>query len=372
MKVLAVTKTLSRGGSATGARNTILALQNAGAEVVVLDGDSARSEAAVSFARLAERVYERALHGSYVHCLRLGPALFNLEELCERHRPDIVQLFDLSGNTISFDQLSRLAAPVVQRLSDFWPYNGPDHYAESYPERRSAQRWLLERTIYSGQARPDLLIAPSHWLADRLSVGPTKVIRNAVTPVAGIKSRTGHSTPVRFGFISNPVHDPRKGLHRLGPVLEAFAKRFGPVELHLFGKGSEQGVAFGAQVSVHSHPAFNPKEIGRVYSQFDILLCPSLKDNSPNVVTEALSFAVPVIAQVGTGMDTYVEEPFGALIDFRDSAADAGARAIGRLVADYPAASAAALQFAQKDLSPERIGRQYLSAYSELLDRQAH
>jgi glycosyltransferase involved in cell wall biosynthesis len=41
-------------------------------------------------------------------------------------------------------------------------------------------------------------------------------------------------------------------------------------------------------------------------------------ENSGNTITEALSFGVPVIAQNGTGNDTYINENVGALIDYKN------------------------------------------------------
>lgn len=368
MKVLAIAKTFSKGGAATGARNTLGALAKAGAEVIKLDGFVAQSVGGRGLSRTIERLYERIVHGADVHCLRVGRPTFDLLDLCIEHEPDIIQLFDVSGNTIAFNHLNAVSIPVVQRMSDFWPYNGARHYSENVPTDIGIDEWLLRRTIYSGQAKPNLLVAPSRWLAERLPIGPVRVIRNAVAHQPSASPRSRPFQPLRFGFIANPVHDPRKGVKSLSPILDAVSAAIGPIELHLFGKGSERGIAASSMVKVCSHAAFHKRDIASVYAQFDILLCPSQRDNSPNVLTEALSFAVPVIAQKGTGMDSYVEESFGALVDFHQGPPEPAALEIARLVARYNSASAAALKFAREELAPERIGSEYLRAYTELLD----
>lgn len=367
MKVLAIAKTLTKGGAASGARNTIRALESAGAEVVALDGFAAQRAGKHRLVRTVERAYERLVHRSDVHCICLARPTFDLQKVCQKYNPDIVQMFDVSGNTISFDDMMSVPVPIVQRMSDFWPYNGAHHYAERRPSNVGLAEWLLRHTVYSGQAQPDLLVAPSHWLASHLPIGPKKVIRNAVAIQEHASPRGELGRPLRLGFIANPVRDPRKGVMSLGPVLDALAADIGPIELHLFGEGSERGVPVGAAVAICPHPAFVKNEIRRVYAQFDILLCPSFQDNSPNVLTEALSFAVPVVAQAGTGMDTYVEANFGALVNFHAGPAEIAAKAIGDLVSRYSAASGAAFEFARQKLSPARIGAEYLAAYEELL-----
>ncbi|WP_435201446.1 glycosyltransferase [Qipengyuania sp. 902] len=371
MKVLAIAKTLAKGGAATGARNTIKALEAAGAEVIQLDGFSAQAAGTRGFVRTAERIYERIAHGADVHCLKLGPPTFDLRDVCRDHRPDIVQLFDISGNTIAFDHLKDTPVPVVQRMSDFWPYNGAHHYSEKPPARGGLEELLLRRTIYSAQGQPDLFVAPSRWLAKRLPVTPTRVIRNAVEQQPGAAKRLGPAQALRFGFIANPIDDPRKGVAALGPVLDTLGETIGPIELHLFGSGSERGLPTGPAVTICSHSAFRKEEIESVYARFDILLCPSLQDNSPNVLTEALSFAVPVVAQSGTGMDTYIEGEFGALVDFRCGSVEDAALGIAQLVSRYNSASAAALKYARECLAPQRIGNEYLAAYTELLETPA-
>lgn len=370
MKVLAIAKTLTKGGAATGARNTIEALETAGAMVVAMEGFAAQTDIKRRVLRTSERVYERLAHGADVHCLKLGPPTFTLEKLCREHQPDIIQLFDVSGNTIAFDDLNRLDVPVVQRMSDFWPYHGAHHYAVTPPANGALEEWWLKRTIYSGQARPDLLVTPSQWLADQLRIGPTKVIRNAVAKQPAAVPRKAPHNPLRFGFIANPIQDPRKGVAKLAPVLDMVAATVGEIELHLFGNGSARGIVAGPAVTIRKHNGFQKHKIASVYEQFDILLCPSRHDNSPNVLTEALSFGLPVVAQSGTGMDSYVDEHFGALVDFHTGSPVDAALQIAVLLGRYSEASAAALQFARMDLAPEKIGSDYLAAYKKLLQHR--
>jgi glycosyltransferase involved in cell wall biosynthesis len=367
MKVLVVAKSFSKGGAATGARNTLNSLRRAGAAVVALDGYAAQTGRPIGALRTTERIYERLSHGSDTHCLRLGPPVFDLQALCRVHRPDVIQLCDVSGNTIAFEDLKALPCPVVHRLSDFWPYHGARHYNDRPPRSPSFADRVLRWTLFDGTGEPDFFVAPSQWLADRMQRGRVQVIRNAVERVPDIAARPRPAGRLRFGFISNPVQDPRKGLAVVPKALDAVSARTGAVELHLFGKGSDAGVPNTPGLEVIAHPPFGRDTLARVYSCFDILLCPSVLDNSPNVLTEALAHGVPVLAQSGTGMDSYITNEFGALVDFQGSVPSDIADAVERLVSGYADASAAALRYATEFLGPDRIGDQYLSLYNALI-----
>ena len=310
------------------------------------------------------------MHGSGTHCLRIGPPVFDLHALCKEHRPDVIQMCDVSGNTIAFEELKNLPCPVVHRLSDFWPYHGARHYNEVPSSRLRIDDLLLRWTIFDGTAEPDGFVAPSRWLADRINRDNVQMIRNAVEPVSGIIARKRPFDPLRFGFISNPVHEPRKGLAAIPKVLAEVAAHMDPVELHLFGKGSNAYMETTPGLRVIAYPPFGRDVLAKIYSCFDILLCPSVLDNSPNVLTEALAYGVPVIAQSGTGMDSYVRNEFGALVDFQGGPPSAITYAVERLVTTYCDASMAALDYSIQYLSPKIIGDSYLSLYSRLLSER--
>ncbi|MBQ2263754.1 MAG: glycosyltransferase, partial [Loktanella sp.] len=244
MKILLITKTLTKGGAASGARNLLGALRAAGADVAALDGYVAQRPQPVRLLRVIERVYERSLHNPETHCLRLGPPVFDLKRLYAQYKPDIIQLCDVSGNTIRFADIGQLTCPVVHRMSDFWPYHGADHYAEQSPHTPKLADRLLRRTIFDGSVLPHCRVAPSHWLASRLGDDNIKVIRNAVSIPEGLALPTLANGVLRFGFIASQIADPRKGFSALAPFLSAVAARSGKtVQLHAYGWAREGSLA---------------------------------------------------------------------------------------------------------------------------------
>lgn len=375
MKVLLVTKSFHRGGSASGAYNLAKALQSSGCEVIFLDAFEHQKKTLNGVVRVIERVFERTLYNSETHCFRLGKAVFDLAKCFEKHKPDVIQLCDISGNVVSFRDFASVPCPVVHRMSDYWPYHGPLHYSLTKNSGSFIASKFLEKTIYNGAYLPDALVAPSVWLAENLDsqlVGdvPVRVIRNAVETSGFHKSLKVCPEELHFGFVSNSIFDPRKGFLLIPPFLEFLARSGVKVYLHLYGRVAEKECPKIPLVRVIRHGPFTRSEHSIVYNSFDVLICPSQLDNSPNVICEAMSYGCPVIAQSGTGMDSYVSDATGLLIDFTSNSEKSLSDFLvfcKKVMCEYSDYSHAALSYTKNKLSPEAIGGAYLDLYEELM-----
>ncbi len=123
-------------------------------------------------------------------------------------------------------------------------------------------------------------------------------------------------------------------------------------------------------VEIVTHGPFPRKDLAHVYSAFDILLCPSVRDNSPNVLSEAMAHGCPAIAQKGTGMDSYLSPKAGFLLEFQSESPEKleqFAQASKQIRESFAAMSRAAAEHTRRALAPERIGNQYLALYRKLL-----
>lgn len=377
LRVLVVTKSFSKGGSATGAQNVVRALEAAGLDCFCSDAYATPGSVVRRGLRILERTIDHMLYDAESHCMRVGRPAFDLRELVEAIEPDVVQLCDVSGNVIAFDHLGGIDCPVVHRLSDLWPYGGVRHYPRSKGNGERIGTWLLRKTIFDGEYLPDFWVAPSFWLKESLSQKGIpreriQVIRNAVELEAARTSIDKRTETLRLGFVASSVHEPRKGLAKLPKFLEALAAAGIVVELHVFGRGNRRESALPpvSSAKVVSHGSYEKSELSRVFGAFDILLCPSLFDNSPNVVCEALARGTPVIGQSGTGIDTYVNSSTGALVDFWHGGKRAEREfiiACRSIIERYNDVSSSASEFAATQLSYGKVGRAYRRLYSELL-----
>ena len=137
-------------------------------------------------------------------------------------------------------------------------------------------------------------------------------------------------------------------------------------KLHVFGKANASTKRFNYGFPINFLPPFRVSERSAAFSIFDILICPSVLDNSPNVVCEAFSEGVPVIGQSGTGIDSYITDcDNGYLHDFKSYRAEPYClgRKLDSVVASYSEFSRAAKMTAKFELSYETIGGQYLRLY---------
>lgn len=387
VRVLLVTKSLVKGGAATGARQLSQALSATGAEVIAVGAYEQSFGARIRLLRGIERSLERVFFDADTHCLRLGGPSLDLIKLCKQFVPDVVQLCDISGNVVSMADFHDANCPIIHRLSDFWPYHGPAHYVidpSTANKSRSAAHWFYTRTISPHFALPDAITAPSSWLADNLKLPQTnrvrvEIIKNAVETPDSPCVRNIKRDRLRLGFIANRVLDPRKGFDRLNNAVGVLKRAGYDVETHVFGRIRQADkCSLGGAATIY-HGTFGPSELPRVYDTFDILLCPSRLDNSPNVVCEALAWGCPVVAQRGTGVDSYITKDTGRLVDFsqlHDEApkarAEAAQESLLHAITDiwkhFENFSLAAGQYARRDLAFDKVGAAYMRLYGELLE----
>lgn len=371
MKVVLIAKTLNKGGAASGARNLIAALLAAGVEVIALDGYAELLKGHLRYFRTTERILERVLFDAETHCFKFAPAVFDLRKIYDKYLPDVIQLCDVSGNTINFSDICRVPCPVIHRLSDCWPYSGAHHYPIASSFKWAVANQVLRRSIFNCVDVPYCCVAPSHWLAKQLSFNRIEVILNSVQIPNFSRPKKLSPGILRFGFIAGNVLDSRKGFTQLPILLEALTDFIDcDIELHIFGLVSNKVDFSFKKFTANFHPPFNSSELSKVYNTFDILLCPSSYDNSPNVVTEALAYGLPVIGQTNTGMNSYISDETGALIDFYGSDARAVKEfvyVVERILKLYHKISCNALEYSKANLAPIIIGSKYLSLYKELI-----
>lgn len=381
MKVLLISQTLKSGGAARGALNLKMSLIAAGIDVVVLTKDDFSDMRSYRVARTLERCIEHLLIDGNNHCLKFARSSINLITAINKVKPDLLQLCNISGNVVDFDQLSKLKIPIVHRMSDLWPYAGPAHYNLPKNSYKSNIANSFFNMNYDLSLLKNLnLVAPSDWLLteikrsnfSKLHRGKTKVILNAVdTPKIEVPNKL-IKKELNLGFISQDINSRRKGLARLLSVLNHMNGNSKQLQLHLFGKGKFDRRHVPKHVSVIPHGQFNNKDMKKVFSKIDVLCVPSREDNSPNVVTEAMSYGVPSIGQIGTGIESYIKNCRGALIDFwgEDSqASHSFLIALDKIRESYHIYSRNCYEYTVQDLSYLKIGLQYKSFFDSLLEK---
>lgn len=171
----------------------------------------------------------------------------------------------------------------------------------------------------------DLLISPSVFLRDefvRFGCDPEKILLsdNGIDPGLVGREDCQPSSKVRFGFVGTLI--PSKGVH----VLVAAFRQMPPgrAELKIFGGAAEfegfpdyfENLQRQAQgLPIEFRGKFANKEIGRVLSEIDVLIVPSIWfENAPLTIREALLAQIPVITADRGGMAESVQDGVNGLL----------------------------------------------------------
>lgn len=275
---------------------------------------------------------------------------------------DLVHLHWVAGLIEWTDFLPGTSAPLVWTLHDMNPFTGGCHYDQGcgrWLERcggcpQLGSRWErdLSRVVWRRKARalsrlaPGALtvVAPSRWLAAcarqsglfrrlRVETIPYGLdhVRLSPRPRAAARARWGLPTGARAAlFVAHDLSNPRKGLEPLRAALEAL--RDDP-DAWLVTVGAS--APSGPLPVKHRHlgQLTGESELADAYAAADLLVAPSLQDNLPNTVLEAMSCGVPSVGfAVGGLPDLVTPGQTGLLAEPGD--APALGRSLRRLLDD--------------------------------------
>lgn len=245
-----------------------------------------------------------------------------------RIRPDILHLHWTQRGFVSITDIALMRKPIVWTLHDMWAFTGGCHYSSgcrryvsrcgSCPLLRSPNQDDLSSKILRKKLRAWsnlslTVVAPSHWLADCarqssiLGRFPTYVIPNGLDtktfarrPIVEARRHLGLPESgyiVLFGAV-NATDDRRKGFAELCSAIAQITAKRPDLKFTL--------AVFGAE-SPRTKPDFgvsckylglinDETDLANAYAAADVFVAPSLEDNLPNTVAEALACGVPCVA----------------------------------------------------------------------------
>jgi glycosyltransferase involved in cell wall biosynthesis len=404
------------GGAARAMQRLAQGLRGRGHHVdVLVAGEATDTGAEITLlpdaadpGRAFAKVASVALDYSYVAARRTSisntsfstqPCGFDLASLPRMASYDVVNVH-WTGGIQSPHSLSRLidtGMPLVFTLHDMAHFTGGCHYSagcrsfegECDPCHQVTpdELGLIPHSIHMKRAaygRPNVrAVAPSAWLAEearrsRVFQDPVATIPNAIEAQVfrlrdreAIRAQMGLSPDtcaILFGVYDNG--EKRKGFAELLAALKlcledpAFAARAeaGLVRLILFGKTQDELASIGIP-RIDLGWVSDDERLSEIYNAADICVLPSLEDNQPNVMLEAMACGTPVIAfRIGGIPETVSSGENGLLVEPFDI--PALATAISQAVAE-PSRMAELSQAAAASASTFTLDRQG-EAYEKL------
>lgn len=351
MKVCIVSQSDGKAGGFAAAYRLHQGLRVSGADTTMLVGNKTRDDVTIfaSQNKLAKG-WEKLVPTLDALPLKLYPQRdrdsYSLEWLPDtisphinRLAPDIINLHWINGGYVQIETIAKLKKPIVWTLHDMWAFTGGCHYSgkcDRYtqscgycPQLHSNINWDLSSWVWRRKAKAWqnlnlTIVTPSTWLAERAKDSSLfqglriEVIPNALDTQSYKKvdkhiARSILGLPldkhiVLFGAV-NATSTVRKGFHLLCPTLQLLSQSQWQDKIEL--------VIFGASQPLDS-PKFGFKThyLGRlnddlslslVYAAADVFVAPSIEDNLPNTVMEALACATPCVAFKIGGMSDLIE-----------------------------------------------------------------
>ncbi|MFN8447788.1 MAG: glycosyltransferase family 4 protein [Anaerolineae bacterium] len=242
-------------------------------------------------------------------------------------QPDIVHLHGVGQGFVPVGAIRQLACPVVWTLHDVWPFTGGcfllygcsryEHSCGCCPHLGSNQdhdishwNWRQKHALWRNV---DLsIVTPSEWLGtcakssslfhDRpLHIIPYGIDLDVYHPIDKQAARAALNLPqdvnlILFGAVFS-TSDHNKGFHLLEPALQEIAAHDSSrrKEVVVFGHASEDSFAnLGLPVHCVGYISDESK-MALLYAAADVLVIPSLQENFPQVLQEAMACGTPCV-----------------------------------------------------------------------------
>lgn len=327
-------------------------------------GEKVNDERAIKFAYLPEVYFQGLLtrcfglqgYGSWFSTKRL-------EKFIIKEKFDLIHLHNFHGYYLNLDFikfLGKLDIPVVWTLHDGWSMTGRCAYwfdcekwkagcgncpdLSLYPKTfidSSNFMWKKKKNYFSSGLNL-VIICPSRWLADRVKESyfkeyQVKVVPNAVD-IGAFKSKNKNTIRKKYGIpigkkvilcLAADLEDERKGIKYFFESLKYIKAKNGMVVT--VGKVINYDKIKEIDFEIKQMGYINDKnEISDIYNLVDIFCIPSLDDNFPTTVLEAMACGIPVVGFNVGGIPEQVTEDCGILVESKDI--KALGKAMGRLL----------------------------------------
>jgi glycosyltransferase involved in cell wall biosynthesis len=342
MRILIVA-TSSEGGAGVAARRSFNALRNSGEDASFLSLDVSSSK---EFERKSSLIFNvlilarKAISYSQRVFVQRDSRLFTgiSFNFLTRGYKRIEEKFDVIhfhatynlANTNTFQDFADKGKTLVFTMHDERLATGGCHYSGTCDQLRTgchrcpiarpffqliAVNSLKNSRKFMNSRKNVVVTAPSKWLARRAEISPVMVgkkieIINNPSPDSFfqlmVTKKYVPQSHIKIGFVSQDLWNPYKGFNDLVyAIRELDQASQSLVELRI--ATSTKDVKLPKWVKyVLTHPTTD-QDLISFYREIDVLIVPSIEDNSPSVIGESLALGTPVIGSNAGGIPELLE-----------------------------------------------------------------
>lgn len=362
LKIVLLSYHNQNGGAGIACGRLQVALQKAGHEVHWIVQEKSGNDQSISLTNtwlkkilswmdfIFERLYFFPNEKDKSIRFLFNPGIFghDISQNAYIKQADIIHMHWINFGFLSIQNIKQLLAlgkPVVWTLHDMWAFTGGchhsgtcDHYTIACgnchflntPKASDVSYDLWSKKMHAFDHKNLHIITCSAWLKNRaahssiLKHRSITAIPNAINttdfkPNASAKEIAGLD-PLKtyILFVAMRINAPKKGFEYLKKALEIYAKSNPSAEVLIVGNANE--IPNLALKSHHVGHIAHPQDMIKYYQAADVFITPSLEENLPNTIMEALACGTPCVGfQVG-GIPEMIDHKInGFIADFQDA-----------------------------------------------------
>ena len=419
MKILIVNTSERTGGAAVAANRLMKALNNYGVKAKMLVRDKGTDALTVSALPPSPRLHWNFLwerlciyfktHFSRQHLFEIDIANTgsDITRLREFQEADIIHLHWINQGMLSLSGIKKIlrsGKPVVWTMHDIWPATaichltlGCRHFEVQCQNCTllpgggsnndlSARIWKQKQQMLEGKRVS--IVTCSQWLGSEaqrsallnkqdITTIPNSIDTHRYRPSDKKKARQSLGLPLDghiILFASQRVTNPNKGMQYLIDACKLMASEHpdccNKTSVAILGGHAEE-IAHLLPFPTHALGYVNDEQrIATVYNAADVFVLPSLSENLPNTIMEAMACGVPSVGFRVGGIPEMIDPlSNGYVANYRD-AADL-AKGIHYVLdeADQQTMSNNCLQKVALNYSQQSVAKRYIELYESLKNK---
>ena len=418
MRVLIINTSERIGGAAIAANRLMDALRNNGIQAKMLVRDKQTDNIAVtglkkSLWSIWQFVWERIViwkanhfkqHNLFeVDIANTGTNILSLPEFTQA---DIIHLHWINQGMLSLADIRRIIEsrkPIVWTMHDMWPFTGICHYAgecKKYTSKceqcpvllKGSKKDLSFRTFQKKMKMFEgsriHFVSCSQWLGNmaknsklighqNITSIPNAINTNLFKPKSKQAIREKYQIPsdkklLLFG--SMKTTDKRKGMDYLVEACQIlakeqpdFCKQLGVVILGMNSEIYQSLFPFPIYAMNYVHAE---KDLVDIYNIVDLYVTPSLQDNLPNTIMEAMACGIPCVGFNVGGIPEMIDHLHnGYVADYKSAEDFANGIHWALSESEYQSLSEEARRKVTSSYSESTIAKRYIEVYNKIIGR---